>query len=68
VLYRQSLKDLIRNISKKIDTIDGNRIIAEVPNDIAHLYKIVEEESKGSEGVKDFVEYGRDGVSKNTIV
>ncbi len=69
VLYKQSLKDLISHISRKIDPEGGKRPIADISKNMKHLYEIVEkEENKEANKPKDYVEYGEDGKSLNVTI
>jgi hypothetical protein len=67
-MYRQSLKELIRHISRRIDD-SGQRPKAVQSINQQHLLTIIKaEELKQAEGVKEYVEYDRDGKSLNITI
>ena len=68
VMYRQSLKELIRHISRRIDD-SGQRPKAVQSINQQHLLTIIKaEELKQAEGVKEYVEYDRDGKSLDITI
>ena len=63
-LYKHSLKELIKNVSKKIKIQDGNKLIEEKP-DLNYIYEIIDADNQSFlEKTKEFIFYGKDGKFK----